>query len=162
MALLPVFFPRLTAQKSPRSEDGSKHYRCQSGRALTHADTAFELARHAPVERAADIQPPGEGLVVACLTGNAGVVSGDLGGSHAVPGKMSECRIQRFQRVFRELESGGNWVQAALACGYYDQAHLVRDMRQFAGETPSALLKGDELARHFLSHFSKTAGRPLP
>jgi AraC-like DNA-binding protein len=60
-------------------------------------------------------------------------------------------RIQRFQRVFREMESGGNWVEAALACGYYDQAHLVRDMRQFSGETPSALLTGDELARHFLS-----------
>jgi AraC-like DNA-binding protein len=69
------------------------------------------------------------------------------------------CRIQRFQRVFREIESGGNWVQAALACGYYDQAHLVRDMRQFSGETPSALLKDGELARHFLSHFSKTARR---
>jgi AraC-like DNA-binding protein len=70
-------------------------------------------------------------------------------------------RIQRFQRVFREIETGGNWVEAALACGYYDQAHLVRDMRQFAGEAPSTLLKGDELARHFLSHFSKTtAGQP--
>lgn len=70
------------------------------------------------------------------------------------------CRVQRFQRVFHEIESGGNWVQAALACGYYDQAHLVRDMRQFSGETPSALLKGDELARHFLSDFSKTLRRP--
>jgi AraC-like DNA-binding protein len=72
------------------------------------------------------------------------------------------CRILRFQRVFYEIESGGNWVQAALACGYYDQPHLVRDMRQFSGETPSALLKGDELARHFLSDFSKTPGRVLP
>jgi methylphosphotriester-DNA--protein-cysteine methyltransferase len=72
------------------------------------------------------------------------------------------CRIQRFQRVFREIESGGNWVQAALACGYYDQAHLVRDMRQFSGETPTALLDGDELARHFLSDFSKTPNRALP
>jgi AraC-like DNA-binding protein len=71
-------------------------------------------------------------------------------------------RIQRFQRVFQEIESGGNWVEAALACGYYDQAHLVRDMRQFSGETPSALLKGDELARHFLSNFSKTPNARLP
>jgi AraC-like DNA-binding protein len=72
------------------------------------------------------------------------------------------CRIQRFQRVFREIESGGNWVQAALACGYYDQSHLVRDMRQFSGETPSVLVKNDDLARHFLSHFSKTARRRAP
>ena len=60
------------------------------------------------------------------------------------------CRIQRFQRVFREIESGGNWVQAALACGYYDQAHLVRDMRQFSGETPTALVEG------------RRAGPPFP
>jgi AraC-like DNA-binding protein len=66
------------------------------------------------------------------------------------------CRIQRFQRVFREIERGGNWVEAALACGYYDQAHLIRDMRAFSGEAPSVLLNGNELARHFLSHFSKT------
>jgi AraC-like DNA-binding protein len=72
------------------------------------------------------------------------------------------ARIQRFQRVFHELESGGNWVETAIACGYYDQAHLVRDMREFSGETPSALVNGDELARHFLSHFSKTEPPLVP
>jgi hypothetical protein len=35
-------------------------------------------------------------------------------------------------------------------------------MRQFSGETPSVLVKNDELARHFLSHFSKTARRRAP
>ncbi len=70
--------------------------------------------------------------------------------------------MQRFQRVFREFETGGNWVDTALACGYYDQAHLVRDMRQFSGEAPSALVNGGELARHFLSHSSKTAPRSVP
>jgi AraC-like DNA-binding protein len=72
------------------------------------------------------------------------------------------CRIQRFQRVFQELEAGGNWVETALACGYYDQAHLVRDMREFSGEAPSALVNGDELARHFLSHSSNTRAPRAP
>ena len=67
------------------------------------------------------------------------------------------ARIRRFQRVFRAMEDGsGGWVDAAAACGYYDQAHLIRDFRDFAGETPAHLLAGDDLARHFLSHFSKT------
>ncbi len=66
------------------------------------------------------------------------------------------ARIRRFQRVFPAIEEGSEWVDAAAACGYYDQAHLIRDFRAFAGEPPSHLLAGDDLARHFLSHFSKT------
>jgi AraC-like DNA-binding protein len=66
------------------------------------------------------------------------------------------ARIRRFQRVFHAMEGDGRWVDVAAACGYYDQAHLIRDFRAFAGEAPSHLLAADDLARHFLSHFSKT------
>ena len=67
------------------------------------------------------------------------------------------ARIARFQRVFRAVEDGGaGWVDAAAECGYYDQAHLIRDFRDLAGEAPAHLLAGDDLARHFMSHFSKT------
>ncbi len=70
------------------------------------------------------------------------------------------ARIRRFQRVFPAIENdGAGWVDAAADCGYYDQAHLIRDFREFAGEPPAALLAGDELARHFLSHSSKTGAQ---
>ena len=69
------------------------------------------------------------------------------------------CRIQRFQQVFQTIEDGADWVRAAVECGYYDQAHLIRDCKDFSGEAPAALVAGDELARHFLSHFSKTSTR---
>lgn len=49
-------------------------------------------------------------------------------------------RILRFQQVFRAVESEStDWADVAVACGYYDQAHLIRDFRQFAGQTPAVL-----------------------
>ena len=76
-------------------------------------------------------------------------------------------RIQRFQRVFRALESSIDWVQVAIQCGYYDQAHPIRDFREFSGAAPASLLAPDtDLAFHFLqspvkkgkmSQISKTA-----
>jgi AraC-like DNA-binding protein len=65
------------------------------------------------------------------------------------------CRMQRFIHVFRAIgERPGNWADAAIDCGYYDQAHLIRDFKSFSGETPAALLADDaDLARHFLQRF---------
>jgi AraC-like DNA-binding protein len=61
------------------------------------------------------------------------------------------ARMRRFQRVFQAIEQQRpGWAGAAAACGYYDQAHLVRDFREFAGQAPSVLLAGADLARHFL------------
>ena len=50
-------------------------------------------------------------------------------------------RILRFQHVFRAVEHDDPaWATLAVECGYYDQAHLIRDFRQFADQTPAALI----------------------
>jgi AraC-like DNA-binding protein len=51
------------------------------------------------------------------------------------------CRLLRFQQVFRAVdENVAEWAGIAFECGYYDQAHLINDFRQFAQQTPSVLL----------------------
>jgi transcriptional regulator GlxA family with amidase domain len=63
-------------------------------------------------------------------------------------------RVVRFQNLLRL--SGRNparpWSDLAAACGYADQAHLVRDFREFSGATPTERSgNADELARHFVA-----------
>jgi methylphosphotriester-DNA--protein-cysteine methyltransferase len=52
------------------------------------------------------------------------------------------CRVQRFQRVLKSIALGGrvDWVDLALTCGYYDQAHFIHDFRAFSGINPSTYL----------------------
>lgn len=47
------------------------------------------------------------------------------------------ARILRFQRAVGMMEQPLSWGEISLACGYYDQAHLIRDFNQFAGCAPS-------------------------
>jgi AraC-like DNA-binding protein len=52
------------------------------------------------------------------------------------------CRIQRFQEVLRRIGKGQQfeWVDVALDCGYYDQAHFINDFQAFSGLNPTAYL----------------------
>jgi AraC-like DNA-binding protein len=45
-------------------------------------------------------------------------------------------RILRFQRAVSMVGAGPGWAEIAAGCGYYDQAHMVRDFHQFAGDAP--------------------------
>ncbi|MGN6184507.1 MAG: AraC family transcriptional regulator [Thermoanaerobaculia bacterium] len=49
------------------------------------------------------------------------------------------ARVQRFQRLLGGVHTATNvdWSDAALACGYFDQSHCIRDFRAFSGLTPS-------------------------
>jgi AraC-like DNA-binding protein len=59
-------------------------------------------------------------------------------------------RLLRFQRALVVGDERTNWAEVAMHAGYYDQSHLLRDFRQFAGETPAYLLSStSDLAEHF-------------
>lgn len=61
------------------------------------------------------------------------------------------ARLLRFQRALKLLDGApvGRWAEVAYCCGYYDQAHFIRDFRQFAGGTP-----GDYMARRLPGQMS--------
>ncbi len=46
------------------------------------------------------------------------------------------ARILRFQHAVALADSGLGWAEISAGCGYYDQAHLIRDFHQFAGASP--------------------------
>jgi len=51
------------------------------------------------------------------------------------------ARIMRFQKIFKLAgQQPDSWSGIAHDCGYYDQAHLIHDFQQFAGQNPSAFL----------------------
>jgi AraC-like DNA-binding protein len=61
-------------------------------------------------------------------------------------GPKLTSRIMRFGRSKSMLAGGGaRLADIAVRCGYYDQAHMARDWREFAGCSPSAWAEEEEL-----------------
>jgi len=51
------------------------------------------------------------------------------------------ANIHRFERALRlGLARAAGWGEIAQCCGYFDQAHLIRDFRRYAGRAPARLL----------------------
>lgn len=52
------------------------------------------------------------------------------------------ARVRRFQAALKKISQGGDpdWLDIALSCGYYDQAHFNHDFRAFSGINPTTYL----------------------
>ncbi len=65
------------------------------------------------------------------------------------------CRVQRFQRVVKQLHAGVDvpWPELALECGYYDQSHFANEFRAFSGidATTYTKLRGTPWANHVVA-----------
>ena len=57
-------------------------------------------------------------------------------------GPKTLCRLARFQRIVRALETPArpHWARLAAEHGYVDQPHLAREFREFAGTTLTSYL----------------------
>jgi AraC-like DNA-binding protein len=57
-------------------------------------------------------------------------------------GPKTAARLVRFDEVLRRLDERRplDWGLVAVEAGYADQAHLIRDFRQFTGTTPTEFL----------------------
>ena len=53
------------------------------------------------------------------------------------------AEISRFSQVFQLLKEqpNANWQDVTHACGYFDQAHFIREFRRFTEETPTAFFQ---------------------
>jgi AraC-like DNA-binding protein len=67
----------------------------------------------------------------------------DLFRAHVGMTPKSFQRVLRFQRALTLARAGAepDWPRVALAAGYFDQSHLIRDFSAFSGLTPREYLR---------------------
>jgi AraC-like DNA-binding protein len=98
---------------------------------------------------------------VGALTDAAGVSGNHLAAqfkSHVGVTPKRVARIYRFARLILSVDALGpvDWSELACTAGYFDQAHLSKEFKDFTGHTPSEYLA---LRRRFPA---EQGGPPLP
>jgi len=124
-------------------------------------DSATAAARFLSLSRA--LPPPEHGLdsvrrAIAAIVAAGGAVDLDWVASQArlSPRQFRRrsieetglspkflCRVLRFRRAI-VLAARLGWAAVAAECGYSDQAHLIRDFREFTGAPPTGFGRGAE------------------
>ena len=108
-----------------------------------------------PVEAAVALLEPAAPAPIGALARSVGLTPRTLQRRFQAEVGMDPTllrRILRFRAAFHMLERlpPGRWGRVAPRVGYFDQAHLIREFRRFAGAPPSVFFgAGPELARAF-------------
>jgi AraC-like DNA-binding protein len=60
-------------------------------------------------------------------------------------------RVLRFQHAsaLARRTHAPDWAQLALACGYFDQSHLIHDVSEFSGTSPTQMIRTGEHVKDF-------------
>jgi AraC-like DNA-binding protein len=74
-------------------------------------------------------------------------------------GPKLACRIARVRHAMDLMprRAGVSWAELALSCGFYDQAHFIREFRFVVGTTPSFFADGCTSVSH---SYNTAAARP--
>ena len=127
--------------------------------AETAAASARVLAEHLPIPKStkSSVQRAIDAITIANGSADLDRIASDanlsirhfrrlcLAESGLTPKHLS--RILRFRNALRHARSETpNWADIAVAVGYFDQSHLIRDFREFAGETPMAVFSNRNLS----------------
>ncbi len=61
-------------------------------------------------------------------------------------------RIIRFNKVLEEVERSNeiNWTALSQQCGFYDQAHFIREFQKFSGFNPTEFLRTDREYKNYV------------
>lgn len=59
-------------------------------------------------------------------------------------------RLERFQAMMaaRYAQPDADWAALAAECGYYDQAHLIAEFKEFTGVSPTEFFRGPFPVQH--------------
>jgi AraC-like DNA-binding protein len=111
---------------------------------------ARPLARHPAVRSALQTAPAAaQQRPIAHLAEQAGLSQhrfGQVFRAEVGLGPKQYLRVHRFMGVVQRLQriqTGArvDWADLAVACGYYDQSHLIHEFRALAGLTPCAYVR---------------------
>ena len=137
-------FPRLSERLAEAVTPRAKFHTLESGlRALMQSRNEKRIGLHPAVSHAlrAFQQLPHVATVldVANNTGLSRRRLSQLFDEQVGMTPKRYCRLIRFRSVVRQIASGRpvEWADVALAAGYYDQAHLSHEFKQFSGMSPS-------------------------
>jgi AraC-like DNA-binding protein len=111
---------------------------------LCRMAVAHEAEVHPDVARAfRRLVASGGDVPIAALAGEVGWSARHLTTRFAAEVGLrpkEAARVVRFDRVRRKIVPGVRLAELAVDAGYFDQAHLTRDFREFAGVSPTRWL----------------------
>ncbi|MGH8080418.1 MAG: helix-turn-helix domain-containing protein [Lysobacter sp.] len=107
-----------------------------------------------PAEPSANLDTDDERRIAALAAGSGRSHRRFIAGFRDLAGLAPKryARVLRFKRLLQALSATPrpDWAQLALDIGYFDQSHLIREFREFAGVAPRDYLAAGARQAHHL------------